>query len=150
MTADDKLRQRAEELLAKHKEIAAENVVFADEHHIDAIVAFAAEQKAEARAEVIAQCLALRDEKLLCPEDEKHDNEIAQKMGEGTAWNFAIRSYAEAIARLSPAADMVLVPMEPTEVMMLAGERAGIINKGGKSFVVIAECYKAMIAKAGE
>ena len=44
--------------------------------------------------------------------------------------------------------EYVVVPKEPTEAMLLAVERAGIIQRGKDKWVVIQECYAAMLAAA--
>jgi hypothetical protein len=63
------------------------------------IVAYAAEQVAQAREEEREACAKVADGERLCPEDEQYDNTRSVKIGEGTYFNQACQSIATTIRR---------------------------------------------------
>jgi len=95
-TENEALRKRATELAMQQLNVSnLSNQAY--ETIADLMLAFAAEQRASARAEAIAECAKVcRD----------------QKLGVSRRHDYTREECAEAISRLSPAGDRVLLPME--------------------------------------
>ncbi len=138
MTADEMLRKRARKALCDLM-LNSEGIVADDmdigEKDVDAVLQFASEQSALARAEAIAECAAL------C-------RDLGKNKTSG-----AYNQCAEAISSLSPAGDRVLVPRVPTKHMIDAGYESGdwgppgyCDNPNGASSPE--NVYKAMLAAA--
>ncbi len=151
MTTDNEaLRKRAGELATRIYHRLAPEEIFPE------LLAFAAERESLAREAAIAQAAKVcRD--IAAAYEKSEGNEY---WCDRTPSQYGTLECAEAIERLSPAGERVMVPREPSDEMLRAGALASLgkfLNRGDSAnhrepceleLIAANAAYKAMLAAA--